>query len=111
MTKIYLVRHAEAEGNLYRVVHGQYNSIITPRGYRQLACLRQRFLDIPLDAVYCSDLFRTTVTATALSVPKGLTLRLLPLLKSDQRRFQAHLRRNAVRGGIPRNQKIFAERS
>ena len=81
MTKIYLVRHAEAEGNLYRVVHGQYNSIITPRGYRQLACLRQRFLESPLDAVYCSDLFRTTVTATALSVPKGLALRPLPLLR------------------------------
>ena len=81
MTKIYLVRHAEAEGNLYRVIHGQYNSTITPKGYRQLSALKRRFLDIPLDAVYCSDLFRTTVTATALSVPKGLTLRPLPLLR------------------------------
>ena len=36
-TKIFLVRHAEAEGNLFRIAHGQYDSIITPQGYRQLA--------------------------------------------------------------------------
>lgn len=29
MTTIYLVRHAEAEGNLYRIAHGHYNSCIT----------------------------------------------------------------------------------
>ena len=27
-TKIFLVRHAEAEGNLFRVAHGQYLSLI-----------------------------------------------------------------------------------
>ena len=35
MTTIYLIRHAEAEGNLYRLAHGQYNSLVTPRGYLQ----------------------------------------------------------------------------
>ena len=34
MTTVYLVRHAEAEGNLYRRVHGWYNSLITDNGYR-----------------------------------------------------------------------------
>ena len=34
MTTIYLIRHAEAEGNLYRRAHGWYNSTITDRGYR-----------------------------------------------------------------------------
>lgn len=29
-TKIFLVRHAEAEGNLFRVAHGQYDSNLTP---------------------------------------------------------------------------------
>ena len=29
MTTIYLVRHAEAEGNLYRIAHGHYNSWMT----------------------------------------------------------------------------------
>ena len=39
MTTIYLIRHAEAEGNLYRRAHGWYNSTITDRGYRQIAAL------------------------------------------------------------------------
>ena len=29
MTTIYLIRHAEAEGNLYRRIHGWYDSLIT----------------------------------------------------------------------------------
>ena len=32
MTTIYLIRHAEAEGNLYRRIHGIYDSLITKRG-------------------------------------------------------------------------------
>ena len=81
MTTIYLIRHAEAEGNLYRVAHGQYNSTITPRGYRQLGALRRRFADIPIDAVYGSDLFRTQTTASAIYKPKGLSFHPLPLLR------------------------------
>ena len=62
MTTVYMVRHAEAEGNLYRRVHGWYNSLITDNGYRQIAALRGRFADIHIDAVYSSDLFRTMTT-------------------------------------------------
>ena len=80
-TKIFLVRHAEAEGNLFRVAHGQYDSVITPRGYRQLAYLRERFKNQRLDAVYGSDLTRTHTTASALYVPRGLAFRPLPLLR------------------------------
>ena len=39
MTTIYLIRHAEADGNLYRRAHGWYDSVITDRGYRQIAAL------------------------------------------------------------------------
>ena len=42
MTKIYLIRHAEAEGNIYRRMHGQYDSRITPNGMRQIAALEKR---------------------------------------------------------------------
>lgn len=80
-TKIFLVRHAEAEGNLFRVAHGQYDSIITPQGYRQLSYLRERFRDEKLDAVYGSDLTRTRTTASALYVPRGLDFRPMPLLR------------------------------
>ena len=80
-TKIFLVRHAEAEGNLFRIAHGQYDSTITPQGYRQLAYLRERFKNEPLDAVYGSDLTRTHTTASALYVPRKLPFRPLPLLR------------------------------
>ena len=43
MTEIYLIRHAQAEGNLYRMAHGHYNGMITNyRGYQQIDALRQR---------------------------------------------------------------------
>ena len=47
MTRIYLVRHAEAEGNLYRIAHGHEEGLITDyRGPRQIRALAQRFRDI-----------------------------------------------------------------
>ena len=75
MTRIYLIRHAEAEGNLYRRVHGWYNSLITDNGYRQIAALKGRFDNIPIDAVYSSDLFRTMTTAKAIYESHALELR------------------------------------
>ena len=74
MTSIYLIRHAEAEGNIFRRMDGHYNSRITRNGQRQIAALERRFASIPIDAVYASDLFRTCETAKALYVPKGLPL-------------------------------------
>lgn len=71
---LYIVRHAEAEGNLYRRIHGWYDSLITDNGYCQIAALEERFRDIPVDAVYSSDLFRTKTTAGAICRPKGLAL-------------------------------------
>lgn len=65
MTTIYLIRHAEAEGNLYRRAQGQYDSNVTPLGRRQIAALAERFRDVPLDALWSSDLCRTQSTAGA----------------------------------------------
>lgn len=74
MTQIYIIRHAEAEGNIFRRIHGHYNSRITANGYRQIAALKERFSDIRIDAVYASDLFRTCETAKAIYEPKQLPL-------------------------------------
>ena len=73
MTQVYIVRHAEAEGNIYRVMHGRYNSLLTPNGRRQLPALAARFAGIPLDAVYSSPLYRAMETARAVAAPKGLS--------------------------------------
>ena len=72
MTTVYLIRHAEAEGNLYRIVQGQGNSNLTDRGWRQVKALEQRFREIPVDAVYTSDLYRTCATSSAIYKAKGL---------------------------------------
>jgi len=66
MTKIYLIRHAEAEGNLFRRIQGHYNGDITQKGYNQIELLSERFRDVKIDAVYASDLQRTQKTAGAI---------------------------------------------
>lgn len=81
MTSIYLIRHAEAEGNLYRIAQGQKNSNLTDRGWRQVRALEKRFADIHIDAVYSSDLYRTCATASAIYKPKGLPLHRVPALR------------------------------
>ena len=74
MTTLYLIRHAEAEGNVFRRLQGQYDSLITPNGRKQIAALEQRFANIHVDAVYASDLTRTCITAGAIYKAKGLPL-------------------------------------
>ncbi len=81
MTRIYLIRHAEAEGNLYRRVQGQYNSLVTDRGLLQIKALEERFRDVEVDAVYASDLFRTQKTASAVYLSHHLPLRTDPGLR------------------------------
>ena len=81
MTTVYIIRHAEAEGNVYRRCHGQYDSLLTPRAYEQLPCLAKRFADVPLDAVYASDLFRARTTAKAVAEAHGLTVEIRPVLR------------------------------
>lgn len=76
MTTVYIIRHALAEGNLYRRCHGWYNSLITAQGYKQIDALRERFRDIHIDAVYSSDLYRTMTTAQAICRPHNLPLHL-----------------------------------
>lgn len=81
MTTIYLIRHAQAEGNLYRRCQGWQNGLITAKGRAQIQRLEQRFADVHIDAVYSSDLYRTMTTAGAIYRPRGLTLRVDPDLR------------------------------
>ena len=73
---VYIIRHAEAEGNIYRRCHGIYDSLLTPRAYQQLPCLAKRFESVPLAAVYASPLFRARTTAKAVAEPHGLSVEL-----------------------------------
>lgn len=71
-TTLYLVRHAEAEGNIARRCHGQYDSLLTKRGLEQAQVVGARFAAEPIDAVYSSDLWRARHTAMAIAEPHHL---------------------------------------
>ncbi len=107
MTTIYLIRHAEAEGNLYRRVHGWYDSLITDNGYRQIAALEKRFRGISIDAVYSSDLFRTRTTARAVYVPKGLELHTDPGLRELKLGDWEDMTFGFVRHRFPQAMELF----
>ena len=76
MTTVYFIRHAQAEGNLYHQIQGNAEREVTALGREQIAALGQRFTDIPVDAVYSSDLRRAVETAKAVSEPKGLPIKI-----------------------------------
>lgn len=74
MTKVYLIRHAEAEGNYYRRIQGQWDGGITARGHKQIAALAERMKDVHIDALYSSDMTRTMLTAGAVQKYHNLPL-------------------------------------
>ena len=76
MTEIFLIRHTQAEGNLYRMMQGHWDGNVTELGWRQIEALAERFRDVHPDAVYSSDLYRTLMTATAAARHDGLEIRL-----------------------------------
>ena len=81
MTKIYMIRHCEAEGNIYRRAQGQTDSGISPKGEKQIAALAARFRKIPLDALWSSDLRRAVATAGAITRYHDL-----PLIRDERLR-------------------------
>ena len=65
MTEIYLIRHAQAEGNIYRFMQGHWDGDVTETGQLQIKALAEKLKDIKIDAVYSSDLKRAFLTAQA----------------------------------------------
>lgn len=74
MTKIYLVRHAEAMGNVEEFFQGQTDCELSEKGKKQLELLAERFRDIPIEAIYSSPLKRTIDTAEAINKYHNLTI-------------------------------------
>ena len=72
MTEIYLIRHTQAEGNVYRVMQGHWDGDVTPLGLKEIDALAERFRETALNAVYSSDLYRAMLTAAAVTRYNGL---------------------------------------
>ena len=75
LTKIYIVRHCEAIGNVQKLFQGVSDFDITEFGAEQLKFLENRFEDTQLDAVYSSPLIRTQKTAKAVVGKKNLSVK------------------------------------
>lgn len=74
VTKVYIVRHCEAEGNVQGVFQGKTDFDISEKGRKQLEKLSERFRDIKLDVVYSSPLIRAYRTAEAATKYSKLTI-------------------------------------
>ena len=81
MTEIYLIRHAQAEGNRYHMMQGHWDGGVTALGRRQIEVLAERFRELPFDAVWSSDLFRARMTAEAAARRDALPIRTTPALR------------------------------
>lgn len=80
MTEIYVIRHVEAEGNLYRMMQGRWDGGVTALGSMQRDALSLRFKDIHIDALYSSPLYRARFTATAITRFHDLEINIEPRL-------------------------------
>ncbi|MCC8069708.1 MAG: histidine phosphatase family protein [Ruminococcus sp.] len=74
MVELYLIRHAEAMGNVNEVFQGTIDEEISPKGLKQLDELKERFIDIKLDKIYTSPLIRAVKTARMVNYYHGLDL-------------------------------------
>lgn len=67
MTRMYLIRHAEAMGNVKEFFQGRTDTDVTPKGRKQLDCLAERFKTVDFDVIYSSPLKRAYETAEAVN--------------------------------------------
>lgn len=74
MTKIYLIRHVQAEGNLYRIMQGHWDGDVTALGRVQADALSKAFRGVHTDAAYSSDLYRAMFTARAAARYSGVSI-------------------------------------
>lgn len=68
MTKLIIVRHCQAEGNLERFFQGRIDSDVTPTGRAQVAAAAQTLSAEPIDVIYVSSLRRARYTADGINL-------------------------------------------
>lgn len=81
MTKFYIIRHCEAEGNVKRIFQGSTDMDISELGAQQLEFLGKRFESVDVDVIYSSPLTRAKKTAHAIADRKGMTVKVFDGLR------------------------------
>ena len=80
-TRLYLVRHAQSEGNRGEYEGPDDDPPLSTVGHEQAGRLARRFARQRIDAVYASPLRRALETAQAVADQAGLTVRVLDGLR------------------------------
>ena len=75
MTRIYLVRHCEAEGNTFGLMQGRSDFGISGNAPKQLELVALRLRNVPFTAICSSPLSRAFLTAQAIDRWHGLGVR------------------------------------
>ena len=84
--RLLLIRHAETTANAERLLDtAPPGTDLSERGRTQAEALVEALADVPLDAIYVSDLVRTQQTAAPLAAARGL----VPLVRPGVREIQA----------------------
>jgi broad specificity phosphatase PhoE len=74
LTELLLCRHGRTEWNVLGRYQGQTDVPLNAEGREQARLLALELRDLPIDAVYASDLSRSVDTATAIADLHGLTV-------------------------------------
>ncbi len=80
-TVIYIIRHAEAEGNKYRIFHGTSDSDLTPNGLLQARKAAEALMELGIEKIYASDLKRAYKTARIFSDMSGIGITISKALR------------------------------
>lgn len=72
MTRIFIVRHGETEGNKNKIYRGRWDLPLNRNGEVQVARAGESLKDLPLDAIYTSPLKRAQQTAAAMSTGRSI---------------------------------------
>lgn len=81
MTTILLARHGQTRWNRDRRFQGHADPPLNEAGRAQARGLAERLADVPLDAIYSSDLRRAHQTAEIVAAAKGMTVTTDPGLR------------------------------
>lgn len=115
-THVYLVRHGESaplrEGQPQPLVGGHGDPPLDPVGHEQALLVADRMARLPLDAIYVTNLQRTSQTAAPLAERTGLT----PVVEPDLREvflgdWEGGVYRIRAAGNHPEWQRVQAEQT
>jgi 2,3-bisphosphoglycerate-dependent phosphoglycerate mutase len=76
MTTLLLARHGETDWNRELRIQGSSDIALNELGREQARALAEELADVPLDAIYASDLSRARATAAAVAATHGLDVAL-----------------------------------